>query len=112
MAGHAYSFFGDNCHAFVAHFLNSIRYDQPKAQSRGWSPVALAWRVFLSQTYLGGWGGWLRSWGPWAALMCLGWWLGGAAFLACWALLAAAAMAWFSVYAACCVSRNTRILSI
>lgn len=97
----------DNCHAFVAHFLNSVRYDGCK----DWNPVQLAWRMQLGGSHIGV-GGFLKTWGPFATIFGVGVHWGGQLFLLGWAATAGAVLAWFGLYG-CLRSKNTsRILSI
>lgn len=90
----------------MAHFLNSIRYEQ-----RQWGPVQLAAAVFVRGQY-GGAADRARTWLPFAAVMSAGLFWGGRGFLLTWALLAAASTAWFLAYSALSNKGNARILSV
>ena len=99
----------DNCHGFVAHFLNSIRYEHTK----DWNATSLALAMFVSTSYVGGLAGFLRTWGPFCAVMLAGWYFGGSTLLLGWLLLALTAVAWFVFYGCCLAkSASNRILSV
>lgn len=89
-----YSFLYDNCHSFVAHFLNSVRYED----SRQWTHLRLAWLMATR-------GGWVWPTGvarvalPAAVTLGLAWRaLGTAALAAGWVAGLVAIILWFSVF--------------
>ncbi|EIE26314.1 DUF778-domain-containing protein [Coccomyxa subellipsoidea C-169] len=62
-----YNFLTDNCHNFVAHFLNELSY----GGSSDWSAVCLAVMVFLKGRYVGWWGA-VKTWLPFCTIMAIG----------------------------------------
>ena len=76
---HAYQFLGDNCHCFVAHFLNSIAY---KGSTR-WGTVGIATHVFLHGRCISG-AAWARTYLPFVLLLPISAVLGGLIMLFLW----------------------------
>jgi hypothetical protein len=102
-----YSFLSDNCHAFVASFLNSVRYGEVR-----WDAVRLAATVFVAGRYVDGVRGFARTWAPFALVATAGWWL-GKVFLLIWVALGGALVGWFVLYTSCIMQNHgSRILSV
>jgi hypothetical protein len=88
-----YSFLHDNCHHFVAHFLNSVRYD-----SRQWTHLRLAWAVASKGRWV--WpSGFVRVVLPAVVTLGLAWRVLGATALALsWTAGLVGIALWFSVF--------------
>lgn len=89
-----YNFLYDNCHSFVAHFLNSVRHED----SRQWTHLRLAWLVATKGRWI--WpSGVIRVVLPAAVTLGLAWRALGATTLAiCWTAGLVALVLWFSVF--------------
>eukprot|EP01025_Chloroclados_australasicus_P032339 TRINITY_DN32791_c0_g1_i1.p1 TRINITY_DN32791_c0_g1~~TRINITY_DN32791_c0_g1_i1.p1 ORF type:complete len:232 (+),score=4.70 TRINITY_DN32791_c0_g1_i1:80-775(+) len=62
-----YNFVGDNCHCFVAHFMNNARY----ANKQRWNMISLAAMMFIYGKYVSMWG-FLYTWIPFIVVIGLG----------------------------------------
>lgn len=97
-----YSLFTNNCHAFVAHFLNAARYGPSAAGGSGggcggWNSVNLAALVFLRARYTS-LGGALLTWLPFVVIAGVCAYFGRLYFLYAWAGLGGLLVGWFVLH--------------
>ena len=90
----SYSFFSQNCHSFVCHFLNKVQYD-----NKQWNMVTIATAVFLQGHFVD-----IRvfaeRWVPHFGLIVVGVYIWRITFLVCWLL--------FVVLPAACIAYNNQ----
>ena len=99
-----YSFLYDNCHNFVAHVLNSIRYQDPLLTTRDWSVVKLAVLLAVRGRFIDTRAA-LRVIIPSAITLVLLWKVLGLAWLMFfWVGGVVAAVLWFTFFAQCAAS--------
>ncbi|BDA41133.1 Transmembrane protein 222 [Coccomyxa sp. Obi] len=75
-----YNFLTDNCHCFVAQFLNDVTYDG----SKSWNTVRLATMVCLRGKHVSWWGA-VKTWLPFCIIMGVGLAFGTWYFALAWA---------------------------
>ncbi len=73
-----YSLLSQNCHNFVGHFLNQVRYN-----NKDWDVVNIATAIFIHGQFIGA-ASLAKTWLPHVGLVVLGTILGGVPFLFCW----------------------------
>lgn len=73
-----YSLLSQNCHNFVGHFLNQVRYD-----NKDWDVVNIATAIFIHGQFIGA-ASFAKTWLPHVCLVVLGTVFGGMPFLFCW----------------------------
>jgi len=101
-----YSFLTDNCHSFVAYFLNSVRY----GDTTKWGPVRLAVLCAWQGRFIDLKGA-ARTLLPSAATLLLGFhFLGQTAFLTGWCIGLAAIVVWFSFFSQCASQHSSTML--
>lgn len=88
-----YQFMGNNCHCFVAHFLNSVKY---KGSDR-WGTVSVATHIFLHGRCVSA-RAWAKSYLPFVLLLPVSAVLGGLIMLFLWLALLGSMIAWFVAY--------------
>ncbi|KAK9841552.1 hypothetical protein WJX74_007777 [Apatococcus lobatus] len=88
-----YQFMGNNCHCFVAYFLNSIQY---KGSNR-WGTVSIASHIFLQGHSVSA-AGWAKSYLPFVLLLPISAVLGGLIALFLWLALLGSMTAYFMAY--------------
>ncbi|GLC45799.1 hypothetical protein PLESTB_001154700 [Pleodorina starrii] len=91
-----YNLMTNNCHCFVAHFLNQLGY-----RGGGWDMVNLAALMFVRGRYSSS-AGLAYTWLPWLLLVALGSYFGGLLFLFSYAAVCAPLLTWFLLYTWCC----------
>jgi hypothetical protein len=92
-----YSFLNENCHSFVAHFLNSVRY----GDYRRWDHVQVAWLIASRGTFVDG-HAFLKTALPAAITLGLMYkLLGGAILVGLWLVGLLALVLWFAVFVNC-----------
>lgn len=103
-----YSFLHDNCHSFVAHFLNSVRY----GDSRRWDHLRLAWLMATRGQWVGS-RGFIRTVLPAAVTLGLAWkLLGSTLLLVMWIGGLLLMILWFAVFANWTSGPRNMLLSV
>ncbi|KAK9916726.1 hypothetical protein WJX75_006285 [Coccomyxa subellipsoidea] len=93
-----YNFLTDNCHCFVAHFLNSVAY----GGSQNWNTIRVVILVLLRGRYVSWWGA-AKTWLPFCTIMALGLAFGTWYFALAWACgLVLPLVLWFTIYFYAC----------
>ena len=88
-----YSLLSQNCHSFVCHFLNQVKYDKKE-----WRMVDLAAAMFLKGQFVGA-AGFAKTWLPHVCLVVLGLVFGGSVFFVCWLFfMIAAGCSWAYIF--------------
>ncbi|EFJ43149.1 hypothetical protein VOLCADRAFT_106943 [Volvox carteri f. nagariensis] len=91
-----YNIMTNNCHCFVAHFLNQNGY-----RGGGWDTVNLAALMFVRGRYTS-LTGLLHTWLPWLLVTSLGAYFGRLLFLYVYMALCVPLLSWFLFYTWCC----------
>ena len=103
-----YSFLHDNCHSFVAHFLNSVRY----GDSRRWDHLNLAWLMATRGQWVGS-RGFLRTMIPSILTLGLAWkLLGSTVVIITWGGGLILLILWFAFFANLTNGPRNMLLSV
>ncbi|GLI64675.1 hypothetical protein VaNZ11_008028 [Volvox africanus] len=91
-----YNLMTNNCHCFVAHFLNQVGY-----RDGGWDMVNLAALIFIRGRYTS-LVGLMNTWLPWLVVVCVGGYFGQLLFLYSYLAVCTPLLTWFLLYTWCC----------